>query len=295
MPLDLSESLVNITLEGLFAICGNDRINPPRWEIGVINIPDNHPRPHDFSIEIFKITGSGTPTPVTFNHIPGRNIEIVTNATETLTLKRFPPSGSFDGPGNVGDPNDYRWIVDLEGRQFHSGGVEARPDIPRSGLQKHHKHKVFIDGGELYTVSKTIERYERVRNPQDILILGKLGLAVGINIPRNFDGLNKVTIRNEGASPNAVPLDREIGVRYEVRLKHICTVDEPGIDFDLYYEVLQAKDGTQFTILTENAPIPPLTETGEPISNEQGPLRGANEPQVCNAVLIGQTQQLPGV
>ena len=143
MPLDNSNSLVDLTLEGLFVVCGNDRIDPPRWEIGVLNIPDGHPRPHNFSIEIFRITGSGIPQPINFDYIPGRNIEIVTNATETLRLTRFPPSGSFDGPNDVGDPNDHRWIIDLENRQFHPGGVEARPDIPRPNLQKHYKQKIL--------------------------------------------------------------------------------------------------------------------------------------------------------
>jgi hypothetical protein len=52
MPIDRSSALVTITLEGLFVICKNDRINPPRWEIGVPKVEDTN-CPHEFTVQAF--------------------------------------------------------------------------------------------------------------------------------------------------------------------------------------------------------------------------------------------------
>lgn len=286
MPVDRSNALVTVTLEGLFIICKNDRINPPRWEIGVPNVSDGD-CPHRFSINVFKINGSGfrDDQPLT-NFDPTRDIEITNNDSAGLPVDYFQQTGQLDKPGDVGDPNDYRWLVDLEGRDFHGAVIDAKSSVP-----KHHKLKIFIDGGSLYTLFKTVEQYKRFIDAQNVLILGKLGLSVGIDIPRDktaTPSVNRIiAIKNRGASQPALPLAQEIGVRYEVELKHICTTP-PAVgtrtDFDLYYEILQARNNAQFHIITRAASI---TVPDDP--------RGGTEPQVCSAVLLGQSLQLPGL
>jgi hypothetical protein len=284
MPIDRSNALVTITLEGLFVICKNDRINPPRWEIGVPKVQDTD-CPHTFTVQAFKVTGSGIRKPVTLeNFVTNRSIEITNNESVALPVEYFSQSGPLNRPNDNGDPHDYRWLVDLESRDFHDSVVEAKSDVA-----KHHKVKVSIDGGRLYTLFKTVERYKRFSSANDVLILDKLGLSVGIDIPRglNADSAVKRTvhIQNRGASQPAASLVQEIGLRYEIELKNVC---EPAplrreIDFDLYYQVLKARDGKQFQIITKDAPI----------TEPDG--RGGNEPQVCNVILLGQSFQLPGV
>lgn len=293
MPIDISEALVTITLEGLFVVCQNDRSRPKRWEIGVLNIPDSHPVPHSFSIKIFRHSGNGKPTDITdsFQPSPGHAIEIVTEPTGVLAPEYFPPSGPF----NPADPDDHGWIIDLEGSRFHNGVVEGRPDIPKLGLQRHFKQKIYVEGGALYTVTKTVEEYKRVRNASDILQLGKVALALGLHLRRA--PIDKVVIRNSGPNPTPRTLEKKPGVRYEVALKHVCDNCEQDdrTDFDLYYEVLRARDLTRFRLLSKDAPIPPLKENGEDDRSGPTPPRGGNEPQVCNGILLGQTVSLPGI
>lgn len=283
MPIDRSSALVTITLEGLFVICKNDRINPPRWEIGVPKVDDPN-CPHEFTVQAFTITGSGIRKPVDLSNLAtNRSIEITNNESVALPVEYFSQSGPLDRPNDDGDPNDHRWLVDLESRNFHDSIVDAKPDVA-----KHHKLKISIDGGKLYTLLKTVERYKRFTDANDVLILDKLGLSVGIDIPRAASGgaaKRTVHIQHRGASQPAASLVQETGLRYEIELKNVCNPAplRREIDFDLYYQVLKARDGKQFQIITKDAPI----------TDPDG--RGGNEPQVCNVILLGQSFQLPGV
>lgn len=297
MPIDISEALVTITLEGLFVVCQNDRSRPKRWEIGVLNIPDSHPVPHSFSIRVFRNSGNGKPKDITdtFKPAPGHAIEIITEPAGELAPEYFPLSGPFD----PADPQDHRWIIDLEGGRFHNGVVEARPDIPKTGLLSHYKQKIYVEGGALYTVAKTIEEYKRVRNASDVLQLGKVALALGLHLRRaSIDTvIDAVVIRNSGPNPTPIRLERVPGVRYEVVLKHVCDNcdKDDQTDFNLYYEVLRARDLTRFRLLSKDAPLPALLANGEEDPSALIGGRGADEPQICNAVLLGQTVSLPGI
>jgi hypothetical protein len=299
MPLDHSEAFVKFTLEGLFVVCKNDRIGPPnRWEIGLPTLPRLNP--HDFSIKIYKITGDGTPELELESSAARpdprldvtRDIEVITNIESIpaphLGLSYY-QAPNFDGPQNQGDPEDYRWIVDLEGRNFHNGAVEARtlphPDHPDA--TRHYKAKVFIDGGILYTAHKSVERYKRVRHepPQDELVLGKVALAAGIDLPRIRDDVFTFTVRNVGTS-TGITLTQKPGIRYEVELKHVCPPGNPGPvpDFVLFYLILKARDNTRFNILRIPPPGTPPLPGGF----------GGDEPQVCNVMLLSQSLQPPG-
>lgn len=266
MPIDPSDSLAIVTLEGLFVICKHDRLS--RWAIGVPEVPseDCH---HSLTLQISTYTGGGNPTTEIISLSQNRNLEIITEPSEN-EVEFFPPSGVFD-PATA-DPHDYRWIIDLEERRFHHEGVDARPDVAR-----HYKRKIFIYGGQLYTFEKSVENYNRIRNTGGSLPLGKIGLSAGILFPRF---LSEVNIKYEDVDQPIKTLPKQTGVRYQVSLKHICP-PAPGRvsnDFDLYYDILVGRDGSRFQISTGGAG-----------------LRGAEEPQVCNVVVLGQTDRLPGV
>jgi hypothetical protein len=278
MHIDHSDALVKFTIEGLFVIC--KRIHPASWVLGVPNVPIQH----NLSIKIREITGDGTPNPIPPSDLPGldlnRSIEIVPDVSTELT--------NYESPEFPNDHEDSRWIIDLESGKFHPHGVEARP-VPNSdnpSARRHYKTNIFIAGGVLYTTYKTVLGYKRVRRqpPNDELVLGKVAVTVGLDLPRIGDG-KFIKIRNVVAPTNEIALVQRPGVRYEVSLKHVCpdgTPPRPRPDFDLYYTILQARDGTRFD-LVEHPPLPVIDLPS-----------GGEEPQVCNAVLLGQTLQPPG-
>lgn len=300
MLIDDSDSVVKFTLEGLFVVCKNDRINPHRWEIGVPDVVCHDGNAHTFSIRIYGITGSGTPSNETHTLDLTRPIEITTDASPGLEVDYFEGSG-FNGPAGIGDPKDSRWIVDLESRDFHHVGVDARSDVPR-----HYKTKIFIDGGQLQTADRTVERYRRINksNPRDEVDLGKLATVVGINLPRAENGSRIVTLQHRGGDPRTKLLPQQPGLRYVIALKNVCpprTSLPPSsnseTDFDLYYNILRARDGVEFEIARAQA-VPPLTDTEaiDQLNRSLEPIfRGGGEPQVCNTVLLRQSTRLPGV
>lgn len=266
MPIDPSDSLATITLEGLFVICKHDRLS--RWAIGVPEVPSED-CPHDLTLQIVTYTGGGNPTTRNIRLTQSRNLEITTQPSGQ-SVEFFPRSGGFNSA--TADPNDHRWIIDLEELRFHHEGVEARPDVA-----KHYKRKIFIYGGQLYTFEKSVENYNRIKDIGGSLPLGKIGLSAGIHFPRS---LSEVNIRYEEATDFLVELPKLSGVRYQVALKHICPPSPGRVtnDFDLYYDILRGRDGSQFRI-----------STGGP------GLSGGDEPQVCNVVRLGQSERLPGV
>jgi hypothetical protein len=301
MGIDHSTSLLRITFHGLFIITRN--VSQHRWEIGVPNLAD-----HTFDFTLRRITGS--PFPVTEQpniSVTDRQIFIRPDITQLTSL--FDPT-EFDRQQDRGDVNDYRWIINLEGPEFHDRSLRLRPD----GVG--YRTRIFVQGGRFYADIKTVENYRRdkVGNPDNRLDLYKLGLVAGINLPRV--GLRSISIQNDDGQPTV--LTPEQGIRYELRFTHtpppdvnVNTVAEPH--FRHYYMVLKDDDSdTQFEVLERNRPAIPLVSltehsherepksppaqervgTAAPINNAGNPS-GGGEPQVCNAIFLSRSQGLP--
>lgn len=301
MGVDHSKSLLRITFQGLFIICQNERAK--QWEIGVPCVPD-----HTFSCSLRKIDGSIRPGREKMPNPRGnRNIYILPDPE--VDTSAFSASG-FNRKNDKGDVNDFRWLIDMEGGEFHGGKLKLRTPLPNppcpAGVT--YKTKIFVKGGELYTDLKTIERYKRIKdgNARDRRELGKLAITVGINLPR--EDARSITIKNDGGVTNT--LKPELGVRYELSFTHMP--QEPAgtvkvTHFKHYYMVLKDDDDTQFNVLEvsqpDTTPAPDMGHThGEPASGQthkhvqpsgsgdDDDPSGGTEPQVCNGIFLGKSK-----
>jgi hypothetical protein len=299
MGVDNSKALLRITFDGLFIICRN---NVQRWEVGVPNLGD-----HTFGVELVQITGNLGPTEEPHDIKLDRDISIT--PTPDLAPELFDPAG-FDRLSDGGDPEDYRWLLDMEGREFHAG---KRMQLRAGG--RGYKARIFIEGGKLYTAAKTIERYRRVKvsNPQDDIELGKLAITAGINLDRADAGSRTILIKNVGGSSQPKTLSQQPGVRYELSFTHAPaagTIPARETHFDHYYQTLKADDtDTRYDVESvtpfgpTDAPDLGVTHRHEDKSTSgheeatssavSAGNRFGTEPQVCNSVYLGSFRGLP--
>jgi hypothetical protein len=266
--LDHSDALVTISFKGLFVFCLGEKIREyGECRIGVPKVED-----HYLSIVIREFSGSSDLGIVKHNLSYKQNIVI--ESVEPVEQKVvWYAKPDFDRLGNTGDPQDFRWIIDLEGKEFHDKQLLGVGDAGGNSLLT---PRISIKDGICYSRLKTVERYQRVNlQTGDVLQLGKLELVAGFDLLRS-NSETGVVIRNEGGE--SVTLAKSVGVRYEVEISNIC---EPGYcegeaDFPLYYETLRDPDGVEFDIT--------LTGNNRPRSAE---------PLICNMVGLGKSDDLP--
>lgn len=305
MGVDHSKALVRITFNGLFIIC---RKGFERWEVGIPNVPG-----HTAGLELVTVTGPVGPTIETPNIRFDQDITI--EADPALNTEPF-DAVDFNRGSDTGDPEDYRWIFDMEGPEFHNRPMTARP----GGVG--YKAKIFVNGGRLYTAGKTVEVYRREKTTNregDRIVLGKVLITAGINLERDAAGSRTVYLQNNGATQR-IALRQKRGVRYELNFTHMPpSGGAVGVThFHHYYDVLKADAAdTRYDVIVatpfpaesasvleepivsasahehghETSPAPGRESTTAPAGNSS--LRFGNEPQVCNVVYLSKSSALP--
>ncbi len=307
MGVDDSKSLVRITFDGLFIIC---RRGSDCWEVGVPNVGD-----HTFRATTKEITGGLDPEGVQTGLQFDRDIYITADTALSTDLFDTPV---FNKRDDAGDPDDYRWILDMEGPEFHNGKKMKF----RSGGG--YKSKIFIYGGQLYTARKTIENYHRVKesNRRDDIPIYKVAVTAGINLDRAAGaGSRTIYVQNVDRALAPTVLPQKPGVRYELKFTHMpCSVGgESQTHYGHYYYVLKADDAdTKYEVSVSSSFTPgaapaaaPATAAAHEHGHEHGhehvaepDARGTqeatsgycllgNEPQVCNSVYLGYSDALP--
>ena len=298
MPLDHSKATVTIEVVGLALSCINKR-ERNRCEIGILRC-DRHTPVLDIQRIEFdprtRIPVRSSLVPHALNLNENILIDVVyPNAdggfrcgTGTSTYRRR----EFDRQDDTGDDEDFRWVPDLEGPEFHGRKLRI---THKSKLQP----KIFLTDGILYARQKTDETFARVslKGRPSQAALGRLAYGIGADLTCENGGA--VVLKNlsrrgspEGSSRCSVTLPKEDCVRYLVTIENHCQLadDSEGTDFRLYYEVLRDPDGREFDLRR-------TVETGGHAAPEEA-LSGREDlsldgyPQNCAAVYLGQTDTL---
>jgi len=196
----------------------------------------------------------------------------------------------FDRLEDTGDPEDFRWILDLEGPEFHNRKVKLRDTFKL-------KPVILISDGILYNRLKTDEVFARVslNGEPSPVPLGKLGY--GMNADITYPEGSRVVLTNclETGSPDkrngrtTLPVDG--CSRYLITIENSCESpnDAVGTDFRLFYDVLKDPTGTRFDLRR-------IVETGHCVPEE--PLLDLEDfsldgsPEICDGVFLGRTQTL---
>lgn len=293
--LDHSKANVTIAIGGLALACINSR-ERNRCEVGLLRCDRHKPVLDIQRVELHPKSRRpirSTLVPHSLNLDEDITIGLEYDDGEILNCSRGVSTYTrrdFDRLDDTGDPEDFRWIADLEGPEFYNRKLKIRH---RSEL----KPIILINDGILYTAQKSSEVFARVPvKPEGPSIpLGRLGdgLSADITYPEG----SKVVLRN-GSDPGlssracstTLLIDRDS--RYVITIENFCQLpdESEGTDFRLLYDVLKVPVERQFDLrrIVETGPCGQPEEALD--DREDFCLDGY--PENCQVVVLGQSQSV---
>jgi hypothetical protein len=310
MGLDHSNAFVRVTFDGLIAFCYDRRGD---CEMGMVQADDHQP-----ILTLTRINPDGSTIPERrFDLTVNDNVTIDAQDPVELGAHTFPRDiygTEFDRLSTSADPEDFRWIMDLQGRDFHGAALRLKRgqgDPPTARLRP----RISVPHGIFYTLEKTTDTFMRnprtgdATRPRNI---GKIADKVGadiICIPDN--GRVKLTVGQY--TRELKRFVDEQAFRYRIDITNLCRADGPGprcpttsaeSDFPLYYRVAEDEDRIEFDVRNHFVQGDPrgkisvedfvYQRTGEKVSLPEFAKRFSNgPPQVCAMVFLSKTTTIP--
>ena len=310
MGLDHSNAFVRVTFDGLIAFCYDRRGD---CEMGMVQAPDHHPL-----LDLTRINPDGSTTFV-------RRFELTVNDSVTIdaqdpvelgahTFPRNIYGTEFDRLSSTADPEDFRWIMDLQGRDFHGAALRLKRgagDPTTARLRP----RITIPHGTFYTLEKTPDTFMRQPRTGDAtrpLDIGKIADKVGADIVCVPDaGIVTLTVGEHTCE--LTRLIDEHAFRYRIDITNVCRTDGPGprcptqpteSDFPLYYKVAEDEDGIEFDVRNHYVLTDPrgrtsvdeffFQRTGNKTHLPEFANRAVNgPPQVCSMAFLSRTTNIP--
>ena len=298
MPLDHSKANVTISVAGLALSCINKR-KQNRCEIGILRCDRHSPALDIQRIELDPYTKSplrSTFIPHSLNLDEDIFIDAVRENTDHITHCERGTSTymrrGFDRLDDIGDEDDFRWVPDLEGPEFHNRKLRIKR---RSILQP----TIFLSDGILYTRQKTDERFARIslNGKPSPVPLGKFAHGLSADIMGLDGGELVLGNRSEGESPERsarclIRLPQSDYVKYLITIENECLLGDEtdGTDFRLFYEAVKDPDGQRFDLRR-------IVETGC-YAEPEDPIEGRKDfsldgfPEKCMVGFLGKTDTL---
>jgi hypothetical protein len=194
----------------------------------------------------------------------------------------------FDRLCDKGDAEDFRWVADLEGPEFHSQKLRVKNLSELAPT-------VFISNGVLYTKQKTDEAFARisVKGKPSPVALGKFAHGINADITCPKGGQVILSNRSDNERPecntrHSVSLPQSDVIKYRITIENHCDSFEEseGTDFRLFYDVLEDFAGKKFDLRR-------IVATGcygmpDSALKDQGDFALDGYPQNCLIVKSGQ-------
>lgn len=298
MSLDHSKATVTISVAGLALSCINP-LKQNRCEVGLLRCDRHKPVLDIQQIEMGHRSGN----PICSSLIPNSlnlNEDILINVVhpDTDCMSKCKKGTStyirrgFDRLDDTGDDEDFRWIADLEGPEFHNRKLIIKQ---RSKL----KPTIFISDGILYTRQKTFETLSRVSTNGKLSPRALGRFAYGMNVDINCPDGGEVVLSNrsdgESSEPYAhcqVRLQQKAGIRYLITIDNHCQLADEmeGTDFRLFYDAIKDPTGKEFD-LRRTVATGCYAEPEESVE-AQLDLSLDGYPEKCMTVHLGTTNNL---
>jgi hypothetical protein len=309
MGLDHSNAFVRLTFDGLMVFCLNRRAEPDTCEMGMVRTYD-----HKRRLVVTRINPNGTEEPYKdpYDLNDGNEVTIETENPTEPGVRTFPSDPDkypeiypFDRDHDIGDPEDFRWILDLQGPLLHGDALTLR----RGEESYRCRPRIFVQHGIFYTHSKTPQRYTRypLRGQTGYVYLGKLADKVGADIV--CDPLHgRVTVKITDMETFTLEANDDLKTRYRIDISNLCDPSRPNCptesDFPKYYTVASDVDNIEFDLHYETSRnAAGNTRSLADFFRERGlngpfPERFANlgsngPPQVCNVTFLSRTNTIP--
>lgn len=245
------DATATISLQGLM-LFWIDRKR--RCQISILRCED-----HDLTMDIFQVPRTSTAKSSAIspmNHNISLNKDVIISAekakdtkepkTGILSYKDF--SSTFNRtdrspvPGNI---NDFRWIINLEGEEFHNRKLEfIQSGRTSAKVRKNIKNltpMITVDDGTVYTQAISSEMLLRRDEEGQIKMFGRVAYRIGIDIRSE-----KVFINNKNGKK--LPLVYKPDILHVIQISNMCSLEPKPenpestagrSDFDLFYDVVR--------------------------------------------------------
>jgi hypothetical protein len=196
---------------------------------------------HNFGIEVTKKLNGKIVESKIYNFAPDSSIEIFGVNPAISGFKRYEPGEFVRGNADSNDPEDFRWMVDIEG-ELHGEKLLPTKTSAKNGVPL---TRVFIRNAEFYTKRKSEQEvYLLDKSGRVLKDFGKIGDVMGAKLDAD-----KVIVRATGKTPFELSLRKEKGAAYEIYIRNLRVTDHSShitSDFAEYYNVLNDRRGRQF-------------------------------------------------
>jgi hypothetical protein len=152
----------------------------------------------------------------------------------------FYKNGDFVRRLRQGDDKDFRWLLDLEGPDFHNGKFVRN--------QNQFSTKLIVRHGTFYTYKHTGHYFRVQGGLQDGLEIGYVPKVVGLDIKLE-DG-DCVSMQIDGRDALPYPLCKS-DAKYEIYLSNECEANcDIGGDFPLVWDAVNVAQAERFNLLS---------------------------------------------
>lgn len=241
MPLDHSNVTATVSITGLALGCYNLGTN--NYEVGFIRHPS-----HILTIKV-ATDNPGGPGEFTFQIDNNHRLFVETEGgiipAEPFYKRKPPEDEDFDRNASGQDPEDIRWIVDME--KELNGGVEVPFKAPQFPVTEAYISKPHLYADEFGFADGKLNRIN-LDNEAEVEPFGKLCEVIKGDIRCEEGGA--VILRIEGPLGFTIRLPHVAGVTHGISMDNSCPshpggATQPG-DFAIYYSLVEHTGGKRF-------------------------------------------------
>lgn len=267
-----ANDFVTVFLEGLMISCFNP--NKQRLETAILRDSE-----HDFSIRIVKYEDNVKTDDNEYGNITFDNVSFSIEgigSPEVIGFRKFEAGGFDRANEKANDPNDFRWLTDLEGGEFHNTKLKATGES--TSMHNTPLTPLYIKNAEFYVGGLTNYDYNKLSIDEkgeitDREFFGKVGYVLVARI--NADS---VSLNFEGSEIYPRHLQREKGINYKIFFTNIKEGGDDMSELPVYYRVVKSVDNNKFEI----------EKIEEVVQMYHGKVN-------CTKVFLGETETIDGL
>jgi hypothetical protein len=177
-----------------------------------------------------------------------QNIRITAEKPKTTGIEKYENhSVEFDPTRDLGDPKDYRWIINLEDKKF--GGHKLKLKPPASETEAIRLGPVItVAHGKVYTEKRSDEKFAVIsldKSDHEPPLLGRIAYRIGVDVTCDERNGGAVFLSKVGDQNQPLPLMAKPNKRYQITFENFCPPSEEtrdGTDFRFVYDVISNGD-----------------------------------------------------
>lgn len=246
------EPTLSVTLQGFMLACFE---GTKKFKVGIPACPD-----HDLRIDIFRLPRKAPE----MDPSEWQVVKSIPSSVRKISILEGGPDGKTPGPGVTSykyfegqfsrfrkrlskkQRRDFRWMVDLNGEEFHNRPLTLLETADRTGQAKIISPVIEFNTGTVYTQAVSSEILFRRDEDGRVKPLGRIAYRTGIDI-----GSPKLTIgytTSDGAEEMPLVIERDADSFYHLVITNTCHIRHSSqkpeetagkTDFNLFYDLMR--------------------------------------------------------